>query len=75
MPDAYFAGVGRELTGPAHNVAQLYAQLARDLADGTHEVPNLAYALTRHRLVDAVEKASATGVRQSLTGPVGPEGD
>ena len=75
VPDAYFAGVGRELTGPAHNVAQVYAQLARDLAGGTHEVPDFAYALTRHRFVDAVEKASATGGRQSLTGPVGPEGD
>jgi predicted dehydrogenase len=75
VPDAYFAGVGRDLTGPAHNVAQLYAQFARDLAEGTHEVPDFAYGLTRHRLIDAVEKASATGARRRPSGEPAQEAD
>ncbi|WP_329380604.1 Gfo/Idh/MocA family protein [Streptomyces sp. NBC_01716] len=64
VPEKYFGGAAAAVTGPAHNVAQLYAQFARDLAEGTRVAPDFAYALTRHRVVDAVENASATGVRQ-----------
>ncbi len=66
VPARYFTGVPATLTGPAHNVAQTYAQFARDLAEGTRLVPDFAHALARHRLVDAVERASATGERQSV---------
>lgn len=66
VPGKYLDGEAAAVTGPARNVAELYAQFARDLAEGTHEAPDFAHALTRHRLIDAVESASATGVRQHL---------
>ncbi|MFD3485886.1 Gfo/Idh/MocA family oxidoreductase [Streptomyces sp. NPDC058665] len=66
VPEKYFGGAAADVTSPAHNVAQLYAQFARDLAEGTRVAPDFAYALTRHHVIDAVEKASATGVRQRL---------
>jgi len=50
---------------PADGVARLYAALARDLADDTRTVPDFELALRRHRLIDAVERASATGVAQT----------
>ncbi|MFF7184932.1 Gfo/Idh/MocA family protein [Streptomyces sp. NPDC008222] len=60
IPDRYFAAVPRELTGPAHNVAQLYAALAADLRTGTDTVPGFDHALDRHRLLSAIEEASRT---------------
>ncbi|MFS4092256.1 Gfo/Idh/MocA family protein [Streptomyces sp. AF1A] len=60
LPDRYFAGVRRDLTGPAHNVAQLYAALATDLREGTRTVPGFQHALERHRLLEAVKQASRT---------------
>jgi hypothetical protein len=42
--------------------AQTYAFLAKDLREGTDTVPGFDYALERHRLVDAIERASQIGV-------------
>ncbi|MFC7710605.1 Gfo/Idh/MocA family protein [Micromonospora lupini] len=67
VPASYSDGIATGLVAtPAQGVAGLYAQLARDLADGTRTVPDFAHALRRHRLIDAVERASATGVAQSV---------
>ncbi|ATO14162.1 oxidoreductase [Micromonospora sp. WMMA2032] len=67
VPASYSDGIPADLARtPAGSVARLYAQLARDLADGTHTVPDFAHALNRHRLIDAVERSSATGIAQSL---------
>ena len=74
-PDAYYTDVARDLTGPAHNVAQLYAQFTRDRTSGSNEVPDFAHALVRHRLIAAIEEAAATGVRQTLPGQATPEMD
>jgi len=54
------------LHGPATNVAQAYARFARDYRDGTHLCPTFDDAVTRHRMLDAIEKAAATGQRQTL---------
>lgn len=64
IPDRYYTDVPRDLTGPAHNVAQLYAQYARDLAEGTSLTPDFPHALHRHRFIDVVQRAASTGVRQ-----------
>ncbi|MCB5945646.1 Gfo/Idh/MocA family protein [Acidocella sp. KAb 2-4] len=53
-------------TGPAVNVAEVYAQLARDVRDGTCICPDFHHAVLRHRMVEAIERASETGQRQSL---------
>lgn len=67
VPAAYRDGVPDELSrSAAGGVARLYRQFARDLADGTQTVPDFAHALRRHRFIDAVERASATGTTQTL---------
>ena len=53
------------LQGPATNVAQAYARFARDYREGTHLCPTFEDAVTRHRMLDAIEKAAATGQRQT----------
>jgi predicted dehydrogenase len=52
--------------GPANNVAEAYARFARDYRDGTHFCPTFDDAVTRHRMLDAIETAAATGRRQTL---------
>lgn len=52
------------LLGPGTNVAQAYARFARDYRDGTHLCPTFDDAVTRHRMLDAIETAAATGQRQ-----------
>jgi predicted dehydrogenase len=52
--------------GPSTNVAQAYARFARDYREGTHLCPTFDDAVTRHRMLDAIETAAATGRRQTL---------
>ena len=49
-----------------YNVAQLYARLAESIRDGKPASPSFAAAVTRHRLLDAIVRASETGQRQVL---------
>ncbi|GGL16779.1 oxidoreductase [Sphaerisporangium melleum] len=65
VPDHYYGPVPRTLPALPQNVAQTYAFLAKDLRDGTDTVPGFDHALERHRLVDAIERASRTGSVQS----------
>src|SRR5258705_13035975 len=53
------------LQGPGTNVAQAYAHFARDYREGTHLSATFDDAVTRHRMLDAIEKAAATGQRQT----------
>jgi len=52
--------------GPSTNVAQAYARFARDYREGTHLCPTFNDAVTRHRMLDAIETAAATGQRRTL---------
>ena len=52
--------------GPANNVAEAYARFARDYREGTHFCPTFDDAVTRHRMLDAIETAATTGQRQTL---------
>src|SRR2546425_8302690 len=52
--------------GPSTNVAQAYARFARDYRERTHLCPTFDDAVTRHRMLDAIETAAATGQRQTL---------
>src|SRR6266849_5528901 len=54
------------LHGPGTNVAQAYAHFARDYREGTHLCPTFDDAVTRHRMLDAIEQAATTGQRQAL---------
>ena len=50
----------------AEILAQAYARFARDYREGTHLCPTFEDAVTRHRMLDAIETAAATGQRQTL---------
>jgi predicted dehydrogenase len=52
--------------GPSTNVAQAYVRFAQDYREGTHFSPTFDDAVTRHRMLDAIETAAATGRRQAL---------
>ena len=52
--------------GPSTNVAQAYARFARDYREGTQLCPTFDDAVTRHRMLNAIETAAATGQRQTL---------
>src|SRR2546422_58035 len=52
--------------GPSTNVAQAYARFARDYREGTRFCPTFDDAVTRHRMLNAIETAAATGQRQTL---------
>src|SRR6266496_297677 len=51
--------------GPSTNVAQAYARFARDHREGTHLCPTFDDAVTRHRMLSAIEKAAVTGQRRT----------
>jgi predicted dehydrogenase len=55
-----------QLPGPSTNVAQAYAHFARDYREGTRLCPTFEDAVTRHRMLDAIERAAASGRRQVL---------
>jgi predicted dehydrogenase len=47
-----------------YNVAQLYARLAESIRDAKPVTPGFDAAVTRHRLLDAMVRASETGMKQ-----------
>lgn len=49
-----------------YNVAQLYARLGDSIRGGKPATPDFAAAVTRHRLLDAIVRASETGQKQRL---------
>ena len=67
--------------GPPRNVALVYRELARAIAEDRAAEPDFATAVRYHELVDSVDRAAATGVRQAesqqwppcLLGQVGPD--
>jgi len=54
------------LQGPGTNVAEAYAHFVRDYREGTHFCPTFDDAVTRHRMLNAIETAASTGQRQTL---------
>jgi len=50
--------------GSPYNVAQLYAKLATSIREGRPASPGFDAAVTRHRLIDAIARASDTGQKQ-----------
>ncbi|MFZ3569773.1 Gfo/Idh/MocA family protein [Streptomyces sp. BH097] len=60
VPERHFEPELAELRGTdAYNVGAAYAQLRRDLAEGTSVVPDFAHAVRHHRLLDRIERAAA----------------
>jgi predicted dehydrogenase len=50
----------------AYNVAQAYVRVAADLRDKTQSCPGFEQAVTRHRMIDAIERAAGSGKRVEL---------
>jgi predicted dehydrogenase len=49
-----------------YNIARLYARLAEGIRSGKPISPGFDAAVTRHRLLDAVVRASETGMKRGL---------
>jgi predicted dehydrogenase len=54
--------------GPARNVALIYRELAMAIAENRAAEPGFATAVRYHRLVDTIQRASDTGLRQDVAG-------
>jgi predicted dehydrogenase len=66
IPDTYrFAPEKLDRASP-YNVGQVYAKLAQSIRSGTQASPSFEAAVTRHRLLDMIVKASETGQRQTV---------
>ena len=52
--------------GPPFNVAQLFVRMAQGIREGKSVSPDFDVAVKRHQLLDAIQKASDTGLRQIL---------
>ena len=52
--------------GSPYNVAQLYTRMAEGVRAGRMISPGFDAAVTRHRLIDAIQRASDTGQKQLL---------
>jgi predicted dehydrogenase len=51
-------------TDSRYNVAQLYARLADSIREGHQTIPGFDAAVVRHRLLDAIVRASESGQKQ-----------
>ena len=52
--------------GPPFNVAQMWRRFGEAIRSGERAEPDFDTAVTRHRLLDAIQSASDTGQRQTL---------
>jgi predicted dehydrogenase len=52
--------------GLPFNVAQLYMRMAEGIREGKSVSPDFDVAVKRHQLLDVIQKASDTGIRQNL---------
>jgi predicted dehydrogenase len=53
-------------TAPAANVAEAYSRLGADIRSGRHTVPDFQLAVRLTRLLDRIDLASSSGMRQKL---------
>ena len=52
--------------GPPFNVAQMWTRFGEAIRTGKRAEPDFDSAVSRHRLIDAIQRASETGRRQNL---------
>lgn len=53
--------------GPALNVSQAWQCFADDIRTGTHSCPDFDAAVTRHRLIDAIERSAGSGRKETVS--------
>ena len=66
VPDSYRLVPPGVPNGPPLHVAHLYRDFFASVRHGSNEGPDFDLAVTRHRLLDTIERASATGQRQTV---------
>jgi len=66
IPESYRRVPPAVATGLPSNVAQLYMRMAEGIREGKSASPDFDVAVKRHRLLDVIQNASDTGVRQIL---------
>lgn len=66
VPSSYFDLAPNLPTGVGRSTGFIYAQFAKDIYENTHLVPDFEHAATHHKLLDAIETASRTGIRQNI---------
>jgi predicted dehydrogenase len=66
IPGEYRWVPDRVPPGSPYNVAQVYMRLAESIRNGSPASPSFDAAVTRHRLLDAIVRASDTGLKQSV---------
>jgi len=66
IPESYRRVPPAVATGLPFNVAQLYMRMAEGIREGKSASPDFDVAVKRHRLLDVIQNASDTGVRQIL---------
>jgi len=66
IPPELSLGSTRRPAGLPFNVAQLYMRMAEGIREGKSVSPDLDVAVKRHQLLDVIQKASDTGIRQIL---------
>ena len=54
------------LSGPPFNVAQMWSRLAKAVQNGERAEPDFETAVTRHKMLTAIERASESGQSQKL---------
>jgi hypothetical protein len=59
-------GSTRSPRGLPFNVAQLYLRMTEGIREGKSVNPDFDVAVERHQLLDVIQKASDTGIRQIL---------
>jgi predicted dehydrogenase len=68
VPESYRPAPASVPDGSAVNVAGLYTKLAVAIRDDTQTDPNFETARSLYVILDAIDKASATGQRQTIIG-------
>jgi predicted dehydrogenase len=67
MPESYRWVPPAVPAGLPFNVAQLYMRMAEGIREGKPVSPDFDVAVKRHQLLDAIQKASDTGMRENFT--------
>lgn len=65
IPESYRLVSGCSPSDMFYTLAHAYALMRSDIKLGTDHVPTFADALVRHRMIEAIERSSRSGTRQS----------
>jgi predicted dehydrogenase len=66
VPDTYRTVPAGVRSGPPANIAALYQEVARAIAEDRQPRPSFESALRHHRLLAAIERSAADGTAQEI---------